>query len=249
MWEAVVEIKASHAGVLTTFTQVATLPGDRRHRLSTRTGWSSVSVLRLGEMEILMCNFILNMTGGKIVLTGPSLRNTVCCLDLKEPAVSPARMYNATAFVEQQFLILVQRLGGRTLGGQADNKQTNKQTNKHKKGNKQANKQAISKQARKQNKPNQTKTKQNNNNNNKQTNRQTRKKKKTKTLLHPTKKKKKKKIKEKNQRKGTGYYRHETGTDVVTSQKTKGGPRMEEDDLGVGGCGEVNLRTGKRQAT
>ena len=40
-------------------TAVATLPGAWQYRVNTGTGWPSVSVLWLGEIESLICNFCL----------------------------------------------------------------------------------------------------------------------------------------------------------------------------------------------
>ena len=47
--------------------KLATLPGAWRCRASAGTGWSGVSILRLGEMENLICNFCLSMEARKIV--------------------------------------------------------------------------------------------------------------------------------------------------------------------------------------
>ena len=41
-------------------TPVAILPGVWRYRVSAGTGCSSVSILRLGEMKSLVCNFYLS---------------------------------------------------------------------------------------------------------------------------------------------------------------------------------------------
>ena len=42
----------------------------------TLTGWPGVSILWLGEMESLVCNFYLSVSGRKIVWANPSLRYT-----------------------------------------------------------------------------------------------------------------------------------------------------------------------------
>ena len=55
---------------------VATLPGAWRHRVSTGTGRPGVSILGLGEMERLVCNFYLSVAAGKFVWADPSLRYT-----------------------------------------------------------------------------------------------------------------------------------------------------------------------------
>ena len=50
---------SSHTSDFKTDTPVATLPDCWQYRVSTGTGWPSVGVLRLGEIENLMCNFCL----------------------------------------------------------------------------------------------------------------------------------------------------------------------------------------------
>ena len=42
-------------------TPVATLPSDWRYRVSPGTGWPGVSILRLGEIKSLICNFHLSV--------------------------------------------------------------------------------------------------------------------------------------------------------------------------------------------
>ena len=48
-------------------TPVATLPGAWRYRVSAGTGRAGVSILLLGEMESLVCNFYLRVAARKIV--------------------------------------------------------------------------------------------------------------------------------------------------------------------------------------
>ena len=48
-------------------TPVATLPGAWRYRVSAGTGWPGVSVLCLGEMESLICNFYISVAARKTV--------------------------------------------------------------------------------------------------------------------------------------------------------------------------------------
>ena len=55
---------------------VATLPGAWRYRVSTGTGRPSVSILWLGEVERLICNFYLSVAARKIVCADPSQRYT-----------------------------------------------------------------------------------------------------------------------------------------------------------------------------
>ena len=57
-------------------TPVATLPGAWRYRVSAGTGRTGVSILWLGEMESLVCNFYLCVAARKIVWADPSLRYT-----------------------------------------------------------------------------------------------------------------------------------------------------------------------------
>ena len=57
-------------------TPVATLPGAWRYRVSAGTGWPDVSIMWLGEMESLVCNFYLSVAARKIVWADPTLRYT-----------------------------------------------------------------------------------------------------------------------------------------------------------------------------
>ena len=57
-------------------TPVATLPGAWRYRVNGGTGRSSVSILWLGEVQCLICNFYLSEAARKIVWADPSLRYT-----------------------------------------------------------------------------------------------------------------------------------------------------------------------------
>ena len=54
-------------------TPVATLPGAWRYGVSAGTGWPGVSILWLGEVESLLCNFYLSGAARKIVWADPSL--------------------------------------------------------------------------------------------------------------------------------------------------------------------------------
>ena len=56
----------SHTGDLNIDTPVATLPGAWRCRVSAGTGWPSVRILSLGEMESSVCNFILSVAARNI---------------------------------------------------------------------------------------------------------------------------------------------------------------------------------------
>ena len=52
---------SSHTSDLKIGTPVATLPGAWRYRVSAGTGRPGVSILWLGEMESLVCNFYLSV--------------------------------------------------------------------------------------------------------------------------------------------------------------------------------------------
>ena len=55
---------------------MATLPDAWRYRVSAGTGRPGVSILWLGEMESLVCNFYISVAARKIVWADPSLRYT-----------------------------------------------------------------------------------------------------------------------------------------------------------------------------
>ena len=65
-----------HTSDLKIGTPVATLPDAWRYRVSAGTGWPGVSILLLGEVESLICNFCLSVAARKIVCAGLSLRYT-----------------------------------------------------------------------------------------------------------------------------------------------------------------------------
>ena len=62
------------------FTLYATLPGAWRYRVSAGTGQPGVSILWLGEMESLVCNFCFSVSARKIVWD-----TLACCWDVKQP--------------------------------------------------------------------------------------------------------------------------------------------------------------------
>ena len=66
----------SHTSDLKIGTPVANLPGAWHYRVSAGTGWPGVSILWLGEMDSLICNFYLSVAANKIVWADPSLRYT-----------------------------------------------------------------------------------------------------------------------------------------------------------------------------
>ena len=57
----------SHTSDLKIGTLVATLPGAWCYRVSAGIGRPGVSILRLGEMESMVCNFYLSVAARKIV--------------------------------------------------------------------------------------------------------------------------------------------------------------------------------------
>ena len=65
-------------------TPVATLSGAWRYRVSAVTGWSDVSILWLGEVESLICNFYLSVAARKIEQIRP-WDTLACCWDVKQP--------------------------------------------------------------------------------------------------------------------------------------------------------------------
>ena len=67
---------SSHTSDLKIGTPVATLPGAWRSRVNTGTGGPGVSILWLGEVESLVCNFYLSEAARKIVWADLSLRYT-----------------------------------------------------------------------------------------------------------------------------------------------------------------------------
>ena len=67
---------SSHTSDLKIGTPVAILPGAWRYRVSTGTGRPGVSILWLGEVERLICNFYLSVAARTVVWADPSLRYT-----------------------------------------------------------------------------------------------------------------------------------------------------------------------------
>ena len=57
-------------------TPMTTLPGARRYRVSAGRGWTSFSVLWLGEVESLICTFYLSVAACKLVWADQSPRYT-----------------------------------------------------------------------------------------------------------------------------------------------------------------------------
>ena len=65
---------SSHTSGINMGTPMATLSGVWRYRVSAGTGWPSVMILRLGEVESLICSFYFSVAARKLVLADPSLR-------------------------------------------------------------------------------------------------------------------------------------------------------------------------------
>ena len=64
---------SSHTSDLKIGTPVSTLPGAWHCRVSAGTGQPGVSILRLGEVESLICNFYLSLAARNIVCADLSL--------------------------------------------------------------------------------------------------------------------------------------------------------------------------------
>ena len=62
---------------------MATLQGTWRYRVSTGTGWPSVSILWLGVVESLICHFYFSMAAHKIEQICP-WDTQACCWDSKQ---------------------------------------------------------------------------------------------------------------------------------------------------------------------
>ena len=77
--------RLSHTSDLKIGTPVAILPGAWHYRVSSGTGPPGVSILWLGEMESLICNFYLSVAAFKLALANPSLRDTSILLGHKQP--------------------------------------------------------------------------------------------------------------------------------------------------------------------
>ena len=61
------------------------LPGAWHYRLSTGTGWPSITILWLGEMRSLICSFCFREEAWKLVYAGSPLDTLVCWTDVKQP--------------------------------------------------------------------------------------------------------------------------------------------------------------------
>ena len=68
--------RSSRASDLKIETPVSTLPGAWNYGVSAGAGWSGVSILWLGEIASLICNFCLGVAAHSIMRAAPSLRYT-----------------------------------------------------------------------------------------------------------------------------------------------------------------------------
>ena len=75
---------SSHTSDLKIGTPVAILPGDWCYWASAGTGRPGVSILWMGEMESLVCNFYLSVAARKIEQIHP-WDTLECCWDDKQP--------------------------------------------------------------------------------------------------------------------------------------------------------------------
>ena len=76
--------RLSHTSGLKIGTPVATLPGTWHYCVSAGTGRPGVSILWLGDVESLICNFYLSVAARKIVCADP-WDTVACCWDVKQP--------------------------------------------------------------------------------------------------------------------------------------------------------------------
>ena len=74
----------SHTSDLKIGTPVATLSGAWGYRVSAGTVWPGVSILWLGEIESLICNFYLSVAAHTIVWADP-WDTLACCWSIKQP--------------------------------------------------------------------------------------------------------------------------------------------------------------------
>ena len=85
-------------------TQVATLPGARRCRVSAGTGWPSVSILWQGGVESWIWNSYLSVAAHKHAWVDPSVRDTSMLLDVKQPTNNnPPSKMNCPSFLHVLF--------------------------------------------------------------------------------------------------------------------------------------------------
>ena len=68
--------RSSHTSDANIGTPVAALPGAWRYRVSAGAGWPGVSILWLGEIETLICNFSLSVAACPLVWADPYLSYT-----------------------------------------------------------------------------------------------------------------------------------------------------------------------------
>ena len=79
--------RSNHTSDFKTGTPVATLPGTWRYRVRAGTGWPGVSILQLGEIESLICNFCLNVAARNNMSSQIRPWDTqACCWDVRQPS-------------------------------------------------------------------------------------------------------------------------------------------------------------------
>ena len=79
-------------------TAVATLPGAWQYRVSTGTGWPSVSVLWLGEIESLICNFCLIVAELQLSEQIRPWDTLACCWNVKQASNQQTLHHTAVGF-------------------------------------------------------------------------------------------------------------------------------------------------------
>ena len=75
---------SSHSSDLKVGTPVATLPGAWHYRVRAGTDRPGVSILWLGEVESMICNFYFSVAARKNVQIRP-WDTIACCWDVKQP--------------------------------------------------------------------------------------------------------------------------------------------------------------------
>ena len=72
---------------------MATLPGPWRYRVSAGTGWHSVSILWLSEIQSFICSFYLSVAACAIVWADMSPYTLACCWGIKQPTNKQLTMH------------------------------------------------------------------------------------------------------------------------------------------------------------
>ena len=77
---------------------MATLPGAWHYRVSTGTGQPSVSILWLGEVEHVTCNFCLIVAAYKLAWADCPWDTLACCWDVKQPSKTLVQPPSPTSY-------------------------------------------------------------------------------------------------------------------------------------------------------